>query len=267
MRRCQQFYGDLYARETGARDLTKQQFMVLAALEHNDGASQTALVEMTGIDRSTLAEMVRRMLERGLLSPRTHRRRCARQCGRDHAGRPQGVEQRARRLRPRRTALLDALPAAERARFVKSLATIAAAAEPAGTERRGARAARSAARAAKPLYSDANIDLRSGPAKGLCRVCADVAAACWVSGLANPAARNRPCSLRRLGSGAFRNDPNALGCGVGCARPACAARRLAALICIAANLVRHGWQSLKIRIFCGACDGAAGASRLSCRHR
>ena len=68
IRRCQQFYGDLYAREVGARELTKQQFTVLAALEHNDGVSQTALVEITGIDRSTLAEMVRRMLEKGLLS-------------------------------------------------------------------------------------------------------------------------------------------------------------------------------------------------------
>ena len=68
IRRCQQFYGDLYAREAGARELTKQQFILLAALEQNDGASQTALVEITGIDRSTLAEMVRRMLEKALLT-------------------------------------------------------------------------------------------------------------------------------------------------------------------------------------------------------
>ena len=53
IRRCQQFYGDLYARESGARDLTKQQFTLLCALEHQDGVSQTVLVETTGIDRST----------------------------------------------------------------------------------------------------------------------------------------------------------------------------------------------------------------------
>src|ERR1044072_8110204 len=68
IRRCQQFYGDLYAREAGSRELTKQQLTLLCALEQNDGANQTILVEITGIDRSTLAEMVRRMLERGLLS-------------------------------------------------------------------------------------------------------------------------------------------------------------------------------------------------------
>src|SRR5881398_1048263 len=46
IRRCQQFYGDLYAREAGGKELTKQQFTLLCALEQNDGASQTALVEI-----------------------------------------------------------------------------------------------------------------------------------------------------------------------------------------------------------------------------
>lgn len=129
MRRCQQLYGDLYARETGQRDLTKQQFTVLAALEHNDGVSQTALVEMTGIDRSTLAEMVRRLLERQLLSrERTEEDARANAVAITQAGRKALKAARAASDRAER-ALLDALPAAERARFIKSLYTIAAAAE------------------------------------------------------------------------------------------------------------------------------------------
>jgi DNA-binding MarR family transcriptional regulator len=129
MRRCQQLYGDLYARETGQRDLTKQQFTVLAALEHNDGVSQTALVEMTGIDRSTLAEMVRRLLERQLLSrERTEEDARANAVAITQAGRKALKSARAASDRAER-ALLDALPAAERARFIKSLYTIAAAAE------------------------------------------------------------------------------------------------------------------------------------------
>src|ERR1700744_2240290 len=68
LKRCAQFFGDLYAHEAGSSELTKQQFTLLAALEHNDGASQPALVDIPGIDRSTLAEMVPRMLEKGLLS-------------------------------------------------------------------------------------------------------------------------------------------------------------------------------------------------------
>ncbi len=102
IRRCQQFYGDLYAREAGSRELTKQQFTLLCALEHNEGASQTTLVEITGIDRSTLAEMVRRMLERGLLSrERTEEDQRANAIAISPI-RPQGAARRAQRGRPGR---------------------------------------------------------------------------------------------------------------------------------------------------------------------
>jgi DNA-binding MarR family transcriptional regulator len=127
LRRCSQFFGDLYAHEAGSQDLTKQQFTLLAALEHNDGVSQTALVEITGIDRSTLAEMVRRMLERGLLSrERTEEDQRANSVAISPTGR--------KALRTARTAseraekaLLETLPLAERQRFVKLLAQVAVA--------------------------------------------------------------------------------------------------------------------------------------------
>jgi len=129
IRRCQQFYGDLYAREAGAKELTKQQFTLLCALEQNDGASQTALVEITGIDRSTLAEMVRRMLEKGLLSrERTEEDQRANavaisQSGRKALRAARNAADRAERL------LLEALPTPERQKFIKALVQIAAAAD------------------------------------------------------------------------------------------------------------------------------------------
>jgi DNA-binding MarR family transcriptional regulator len=129
IRRCQQYYGDLYAREVGARELTTQQFTVLAALEHNEGVSQTALVEMTGIDRSTLAEMARRMVEKGLLSrERTEEDQRANAVAITPGGRKALRSARLAADRAER-ALLNALPASERAKFVKSLAQIASAAE------------------------------------------------------------------------------------------------------------------------------------------
>jgi DNA-binding MarR family transcriptional regulator len=129
IRRCQQFYGDLYAREPGAKELTKQQFTLLCALEQNDGASQTALVEITGIDRSTLAEMVRRMLEKGLLSrERTEEDQRANAVAISPSGRKALRSARNAADRAER-ALLDALPPAERAKFVKALAQIAVAAD------------------------------------------------------------------------------------------------------------------------------------------
>jgi DNA-binding MarR family transcriptional regulator len=58
---------DIYAEETGKGALTQRQYAVLAAAATVDGASQTDLVNMTGIDRSTLADMVARMIEKGWL--------------------------------------------------------------------------------------------------------------------------------------------------------------------------------------------------------
>jgi DNA-binding MarR family transcriptional regulator len=129
IRRCQQFYGDLYAREAGGKELTKQQFTLLCALEQNDGASQTALVEITGIDRSTLAEMVRRMLEKGLLSrERTEEDARANAVAISPSGRKalRGARNAADRAE---RALLEALPQPERQKFVKALSQIAQAAE------------------------------------------------------------------------------------------------------------------------------------------
>jgi DNA-binding MarR family transcriptional regulator len=59
---------DIYAEETGKGALTQRQYAVLAAASTVDGASQTDLVRMTGIDRSTLADMVARMIEKGWLA-------------------------------------------------------------------------------------------------------------------------------------------------------------------------------------------------------
>ena len=52
-------------------DLTPRQLAVLAAVADNEGGTQTDIVETTWIDRSTLADIVRRLQRKGLL----HRRR------------------------------------------------------------------------------------------------------------------------------------------------------------------------------------------------
>jgi DNA-binding MarR family transcriptional regulator len=129
IRRCAQYFGDLYAHEAGTSDLTKQQYTLLSALEHNDGVSQTALVDITGIDRSTLAEMVRRMLDKGLLSrERTEEDQRANAVAISNSGRKALRTARAASERAEK-ALLEALPLAERPRFVRLLAQIAGAGE------------------------------------------------------------------------------------------------------------------------------------------
>jgi DNA-binding MarR family transcriptional regulator len=58
---------DVYAEETGPDGLTQRQFAVLEAVSHKAGLTQTDLVRATGIDRSTLADLVARMTTKGLL--------------------------------------------------------------------------------------------------------------------------------------------------------------------------------------------------------
>ncbi len=68
LRRAQQFAHDLYSTEVGASGPTPRQYEVLHVVAANDGLSQTDLVKHTGIDRSTLADMIARMMKKGLLS-------------------------------------------------------------------------------------------------------------------------------------------------------------------------------------------------------
>ena len=59
---------DIYTMETGPASVTQRQYAVLAAVAANEGLSQTDLVRATGIDRSTLADLVGRMIAKGYLA-------------------------------------------------------------------------------------------------------------------------------------------------------------------------------------------------------
>ena len=63
-----------FARELGDTDLTARQLVVLKAIAANNGASQTAVVNITGVDRSTLADVVRRLLKRRLIARKRSKR-------------------------------------------------------------------------------------------------------------------------------------------------------------------------------------------------
>src|SRR5688572_28603277 len=65
--RAVQVVTEIYQAEMGSYDLTARQYAVLFALAHSDGMSQSKLVDATGIDRSTMADIVRRMLKKGII--------------------------------------------------------------------------------------------------------------------------------------------------------------------------------------------------------
>ena len=51
----------------GDSDLTARQVHVLAAIDANEGLSQTGLVAATGVDRSTMTDMILRLSKRKLV--------------------------------------------------------------------------------------------------------------------------------------------------------------------------------------------------------
>jgi MarR family transcriptional regulator, temperature-dependent positive regulator of motility len=70
LKRAVQFSVHLYMEDVGKSGLTHRQFIVLQAADANEGKSQTDLVKITGIDRSTLADLVARLMSQGYLQRR-----------------------------------------------------------------------------------------------------------------------------------------------------------------------------------------------------
>ncbi len=156
MHRVLQLALDIYTEETGSGGLTQRQFAVLEAVSQKSGRTQTDLVRATGIDRSTLADLVSRMTTKGLLDRETS-----------------AVDARAKavRLAPAGLAALEAarpkveaadkrilalLPKAKREGFLSLLAELAGEADAAPDKAKAeARAAKKAAREAKKLAKKA----------------------------------------------------------------------------------------------------------------
>ena len=67
LHRAGQRADELFAANIGKSDLTPRQFAVLRYLADHEDVSQMVLVDATGIDRSTLADIVRRLLGKGLI--------------------------------------------------------------------------------------------------------------------------------------------------------------------------------------------------------
>ncbi len=138
---------DFHAEASGPTRLTQRQYTVLAAVGAADGVSQSDLVRATGIDRSTLADLVARMISKGLLErERSATDARANTVRLSEAGRLSLAEggKPAARSDAR---LLDLLPQKKRESFLKTLATLAAAADAASSQ---PKAPASSAKVAKP---------------------------------------------------------------------------------------------------------------------
>ncbi|MEO1252346.1 MAG: MarR family transcriptional regulator [Pseudomonadota bacterium] len=125
LRRAQQYSHDLYSREVGAKGPTPRQFEVLHVVAQNEGLSQTDLVRHTGIDRSTLADMIARMMKKGLLSrKRTKEDARANAVSITAAGRRM-LKSAEAKVNKSDNAVLAVLPKTQQSAFMKALTAYA----------------------------------------------------------------------------------------------------------------------------------------------
>ena len=129
LHRAHQAVSQVFAAGMQTNDLTARQLAVLVAVAENEGLSQTDIGERTGVDRSTLADVVKRLKGKGLLQrKRTKEDARAYAVKLTEEGRKvlRTAEPLARRVDER---ILDTLPAKRRAEFMSALASIIGALE------------------------------------------------------------------------------------------------------------------------------------------
>lgn len=80
LRRCHQISVSIFRESCADLDLTPAQFGVLYAVEQTPGVEQIGVAKMLGLDRSTTANVVDRLISRDLVRRDSHasdRRRCS----------------------------------------------------------------------------------------------------------------------------------------------------------------------------------------------
>jgi DNA-binding MarR family transcriptional regulator len=147
LHRASQRADNLFAQHIGSTPLTPRQFAVLKAVSEADGLSQTAIMTATGIDRSTTAELVRRLVTGGFLQRRRTRRDARLYAVRLTARGRQILTVGEPAARATDAGLLSVLPPGQRSAFLAALAAMAASPPgpapakppPGGTKPRGRR--------------------------------------------------------------------------------------------------------------------------------
>jgi DNA-binding MarR family transcriptional regulator len=136
MHRVLQLALDIYAEEAGDGGPTQRQFAVMEAVSVRSGLTQTDLVKATGIDRSTLADLVARMTTKGLLA-RERSTLDARAMAVSLSAEGQALLEAARpRVEAADKRIMGLLPKAKRDGFLELLSELAASADAAPEQAR-----------------------------------------------------------------------------------------------------------------------------------
>lgn len=150
MHRGLQLALDIYAEELGPDGVTQRQYAVLEAAAQGTGLTQTELVRATGIDRSTLADLVARMTAKGLLERERSALDARAKVVRVGPAGLTALEAARPRVEAVDKRILGLLPKSKRESFMALLGELGAAADAAPDQARAeARAARKAAKDAR----------------------------------------------------------------------------------------------------------------------
>lgn len=150
MHRALQLALDIYSEEVGAEGLTQRQFAVLEAVSAKAGLTQTDLVRATGIDRSTLADLVARMETKTLVERQRSTLDARAMAVRLTEAGSAALEAMRPRVQSADKRILALLPKGKRDAFLTVLAELAATADAApDLAKAEARAAKKAAKDAK----------------------------------------------------------------------------------------------------------------------
>ena len=124
LHRAGQCADELFASHMGATDITPRQFAVLKALAASDCPSQSDLVNKTGIDRSTMADIIRRLVGKSLVQRRRTRRDARMYAVRLTEKGKNALEAAEPAVRQTDDRILAAVPAAQRDQFLRALVRI-----------------------------------------------------------------------------------------------------------------------------------------------
>jgi len=124
LHRASQIADELYAQNIGSSNITARQHIVLSIVATEDNPSQTDICDRSGIDRSTLADIVRRLVSRGLLARRRTREDARMYAVRITEAGQKALEETARAAQVVDRAVLGVLSPAMRSEFEAALKVI-----------------------------------------------------------------------------------------------------------------------------------------------
>lgn len=123
LHRAHQVAAERFAKRTDK--LSLRQYAVLAAIADKPGASQMALVRLTSVDRSTLADMLKRLVELGLVQKSRSPDDARAQSVALTAQGKRMLQEAAEHARKADQAVLEALPKSKRIAFQEALQRLA----------------------------------------------------------------------------------------------------------------------------------------------